>query len=149
MSDIKWLRTALSTNLSQLKGAQTVLKSLPSGPTRKFASVMVKEHARAVGQFRMLAKRLKVTIPKPLQKAHRHAVKQIRDRTRFPGLQRAYLRWVAQGHVRAVKMYERELRMGRHPLVRALARAQKPNVIRHGRLASSLLKRLVPARRLL
>jgi hypothetical protein len=150
--DAAWLRTAASTNAAQMKAATFVRKAIPTGPAHDLAVLMETEHRNALNQIRMLASRLGLKNPRygdPLMPAHRRAVDAVRwhvsNPTVAPGLAVAYARWTKQGHVGAVRMYEREIRSGKNADVRKLAVKQKPSVVMHGRKAAALLKRLVPA----
>lgn len=129
-SDREFLVRAIACEVAEVKFAEKAEKSATDADVQKLAAMIAKDHKKVLDGFMEHAKKEKVAVVEGLEKSHREQYDRM---TKLDGAayDREYVRWVADHHDKAGKLYKKWAKDATDADLRALAEKAAANVEEH------------------
>jgi len=119
-TDKEFLIRAIACEVAEVKFAQKAEKNATNPDVQKLAQTMVKDHEKIRDDFLEQGKRMKLAVVEGLEKSHREQYDRL-SKLEGVAFDREYLRWLAEGHDKAAKLYEKWAKSAKDADVRATA----------------------------
>lgn len=139
--DRRFMRQAAQAGLFEVKKSKLALTRSHNRDVRQFAAQMIRDHTKANQELKQLAASKGVRLP---HRPNAHQRMIIRRLARLSGkhLDCAYMAVQVRAHLQAIAIFQREVRHGRNPAVKAYAARTLPVLRMHLRMASHTLHQL-------
>ncbi|HZG05648.1 MAG TPA: DUF4142 domain-containing protein [Streptomyces sp.] len=129
--DSTYLKASHQGNLAEIAAGQDAQRNAATSCVRNVGAVLVRDHTRLDAQDKALAGKLGVSLPGTPTAEQQQQLAAVRAKAGTPEYDRAWLRLQAASHEKTLALIDQEIRTGRHPEVRASARAARPVVAMH------------------
>lgn len=136
--DTQFMIKAAQSDQTEIQTSQLALQRSRNPEVRQYAERMITEHTASSKRLMPIAMQKKVTLPKDVGPANKPLLNQL---ARLSGTQfdKAYIAGQAQAHAKTQAEFQRYLREGRDPQLRAFATQVLPIVQGHLKTAQSLV----------
>jgi len=137
--DEKWLRLSIKNDLAEIAGGKLAQEKGKTAAVKDLGGHLVADHSKALALKTAVAKKLGIDVPKEPTKTQQWTLRVLK---KFSGCQ--FDRWFADlqvgAHQDAIELAENEIKRGKHPAVRGLAKADLPVLLAHLQHAEAALE---------
>ncbi len=134
--DKDYLKDTAQSNLEEIQFAPTV-QQIGNSADRQFAQHMKTDHARANAQLKALAARVGYALPKDASE-EQHAIMERLGKMQGAKFYAAYKQEMIRDHTSDIAETQREISLGRNPLVKASAEKNLLLLQMHLKMSKSL-----------
>lgn len=136
--DRQFIVKAAQSDMTEIKTSQLALKRSQNAQVRQYAQMMIQQHTQSSNKLKPIAAQKGVTLPKDLGAENQALLNQL---TRLSGARfdQAYMSGQAKAHAKTQALYQKELKQGQEPNVRAFANEVLPIVTAHLDMARNMV----------
>jgi len=140
----KFVHTAAKANAFEIQSSQIALQKRTNEQVKDFAHLMIKDHTRIGDEFKSIAQKQNLQLPKGLDSKSQSSLKRLQSEagTRFD---RTYVPMMLKGHQQAVKLFQSYAQNGDDLQLKQWAQQTLPTLQEHLRRAEAM-ERSRPAR---
>jgi putative membrane protein len=139
--DRRFMRQAAQAGLFEVAKSELALARSHDRSVRQFAARMVRDHTMANHELKQLAASKGVRLPRRPSRQQRMIIRRL-ARTSDKHFDCAYMAVQVRAHIQTIAIFQRELRHGRDPAVKAFAAKTLPVLRMHLRMARQTLRQL-------
>lgn len=140
-ADLGFMIEAARGGLAEVELGRLAIQRAASDAVRQFGQRMVADHGAANQELLMLAQGKGVTLPQALDPDHRMLLDRLATLS-GPQFDQAYMAEMVRDHQADAAAFEREVRQGQDPEMRAWAARTLATVQHHQRIANDLHARI-------
>lgn len=130
MSAVTYARMAGSSDLYEKESSEAVLAGAQNADVKRFAEMMVSDHANTTAQLLAAARQSGVSAAPKLLSKHAQMLKQLR-KVGTPAREKTYMRQQVAAHQEALALHQNYAAGGDNPALRQVAAAAVPIVQAH------------------
>lgn len=136
--DRQFIPKAAQSDLTEIKTSQLALQRSRDPKVKQFAQMMITQHTQSSNKLKPIAAEKRVTLPTSVGAENAALVSQL---TKLSGTQfdQAYMKGQVQSHAKTQALYQKELKQGQDPNVKAFASQVLPIVSEHLRMAENIV----------
>ena len=132
-----FVHTAADANTFEIQSSQIALQKTTNEQVKDFAHLMIKDHTRIGDEFKSIAEKQNLQLPKGLDSKSQSSLKRLQSEsgTRFS---RTYARMMLKGHQQAVKLFQSYAQNGDDQQLNEWAQRTLPTLQEHLRRAEAM-----------
>ncbi len=140
-SDREFVQMAADANARELQLSMRAREKAQSEAVRSFAARMVEEHGKKGEELATAMRRMTESGGPPLKRQDRSVRAVVDELNKIEGAEfdRRYMEVMVKEHQQAVRLYEREAKSGKDPLLKELAQQSLPELRRHLQAAQTIV----------
>jgi putative membrane protein len=133
----KFVHTAANANAFEIQSSQIALQKTADEQVKDFANLMIKDHTRIGEEFKSIAQRQNLQLPKGFDSKSQSLLKRLQSEsgTRFD---RTYAPMMLKGHQQAVKLFRSYAQNGDDQQLKQWAQQTLPTLQEHLRRAEAI-----------